>query len=478
MTDFNRPAVLWFRNDQRISDNPALFAASKHKSLLPVFIWSPEEEGPWEPGGAASWWLHRSLIDLDRNLKQKNSSLHVCRGNTLDHLEKVIKQTGAAAVYWNRRYEPKIIERDSKIKRSLIDDGIYAESFNSSLLNEPWEVLKKDGTPYQVYTAYWKVAKLKIKKTDTSSRVKMPPLPNNFKTESNIDRLNLNPTITWDDGFKKFWQPGEAHGKKLISNFLKTKIKTYNTSRDLPAISGTSLLSPYLHFGNISPRKVWSLVTNTPHNDDNSQQFLKELIWREFAAQLLYHFPHTDKLPLRDAYRKFPWKNSAAKLASWQQGKTGYPIVDAGMRQLWHIGWMHNRVRMIAASFLVKDLQINWYEGARWFWDTLVDADLASNTMGWQWTAGCGADAAPYFRVFNPMLQGSRFDPEGIYIRRWIPELKNLSNKWIHAPWEAPLEELRKAGIQLGKDYPKPIVDHFEAKERALLAYEKIKIKK
>jgi len=473
----NSPAILWFRNDQRLSDNPALVAASKHNSVIPIFIWAPHEETPWEPGAASKWWLHHSLLELDASLKAIGSRLHITTGNSQKTLEDLIQKTGAKALYWNRRYEPSIISRDKEIKKYFSEAGIYVESFNSSLLNEPWEVLKKDGAPYQVYTPYWNAAK-KIISAKVSSKIKdFPGFPGKIANSLKVSDLDLTPKIPWDSGFKKQWNPGEEHALKILANFTNKSLSSYNTGRDIPSIPGTSLLSPYLHFGNISPRQVWATVIKKKLNSKDSEQYLKELVWREFAAQLLYHFPKTDSHPLREQFSKFPWRKSKSKLQAWQKGLTGYPIVDAGMRQLWHTGWMHNRVRMIVASFLVKDLQIKWQEGAKWFWDTLVDADLASNTMGWQWTAGCGADAAPYFRIFNPMLQGSRFDPDGAYVKQWIPELKDLPKKWIHAPWDAPRDELDKAGIKLGKDYPKPIVDHFEAKMLALMAYEQIKNK-
>lgn len=393
-------------------------------------------------------------------------------------LQKIIEATGTTSVYWNRRYEPTIIERDKKVARILISTGLHVDTFNSSLLNEPWEVLKKDGTPYKVYTAYWNVARTKVVRTSKLMRTQVPKPPNGFQTKKSISDLKLSSNIPWDQGLKDSWLPGEEHGKKNLKKFIRSGIESYDTDRDIPSIIGTSLLSPYLHFGEIGPKQIWTAVTKNTSKNTNSLKFLKELVWRDFAAQLLYHFPHTDTLPLRDAFKSFPWKKSKKHLKAWQTGMTGYPIVDAGMRQLWQVGWMHNRVRMIVASFLVKDYQIRWQEGSKWFWDTLVDADLASNTMGWQWTAGCGADAAPYFRVFNPMLQGSRFDPEGRYIRKWIPELKELPNKWIHSPWDAPQEELEKSGVILGRTYPMPTVDHFEAKMEALFAYDSIKAKK
>jgi len=478
LIDYNSPAIVWFRNDLRISENLALQAAVKHVAVIPVFIWAPDEEKPWAPGEASRWWLHRSLGELDKSLKAKESQLFIDTDNSLVALQKIIEATGAKSVYWNRRYEPAIIERDKKLEKCLIGAGLYIETFNSSLLNDPWEVLKKDGSPYRVYTAYWNVARTKVDLSKKKVRFQIPIPPKGLRSYKSISDLNLCPKISWDQGFKDSWRPGEEQAKKNLAKFLRTRISSYDKDRDIPSLTGTSLLSPHLHFGEIGPKQIWAAIIKKTNKNLNSQQYLKELVWRDFAAQLLYHFPHTDKDPLRDAFKKFPWKRSKKNLKAWQTGMTGYPIVDAGMRQLWTIGWMHNRVRMIVASFLIKDFQIRWQEGAEWFWDTLVDADLASNTMGWQWTAGCGADAAPYFRVFNPMLQGTRFDPEGRYIRKWVPELKALPTKWIHSPWDAPQEELKKAGVILGRTYPKPTVDHFEAKMEALFAYDAIKTKK
>ncbi len=478
----NDIAIMWFRNDLRLADNPALLAACKHPSLLPIFIWSPDEEGDWAPGAASRWWLHRALVDLDQRLRTMGSFLYVAEGRSQDVLLRLVAEYGADAVYWNRRYEPAIIARDSLIKKSLITAGTNVETCNGSCLFEPWEVLKKDGSPYQVYTAFWNAIKKKENVRAPLASPSLPRPPDAGCSSTSIDALALNPKLPWDGGLVAKWRPGEDAGLEVLEHFVADGLALYKENRDVPSEPGTSLISPYLHFGHLSPVQAWHKILakfGSFHGlDAHGEQYLKELVWRDFAINLIFYYPHTTTKPLREQFANFPWVKSKRQLSAWQGGLTGYPIVDAGMRELWHTGWMHNRVRMIVASFLVKDLRISWLEGARWFWDTLVDADLASNTMGWQWAGGCGADAAPYFRVFNPTLQGQRFDPEGHYVRKWLPELAHLPNDWLHKPWEAQPGILGAAGVVLGKTYPKPIVDHGLAKMEALMAYDSIKSKK
>jgi len=397
-------------------------------------------------------------------------------------LRQLIDETGADAVFWSRCYEPDSIARDTHVKSSLKDDGVRAESFPGLLLAEPWEARTKQGGPFQVFTPFWKSIRERLPDGDPL------PAPQNFKTLSQwpdsepIESLGLEPRIAWASEMEKFWTPGCLGAKERLREFLKQAIIEYAEARDRPDGDHTSRLSPHLHFGEISPRRIWRDALRAAGVENGGKPwprglevFLKEVGWREFAYHLLYHFPQTTNQPLREAFRAFPWENDPEAERAWQKGRTGFPIVDAGMRQLWALGWMHNRVRMIVASFLTKDLRVSWTAGAKWFWDTLVDADLASNTLGWQWTAGCGADAAPYFRVFNPTLQSEKFDPNGGYIRSWVPELRRLSDRWIHAPWLAPADELRKAGVTLGETYPAPLVDHGEARQRALDAFARIK---
>ena len=473
----NDTTLLWFRLDLRVTDNPALLAAlGQGGSVIPVFIWSPEEDGRWPPGAASRWWLHQSLTRLDASLRVRGSRLIIRRGPTLETLRELLEESGAGAVYWNRRYEPAVIDRDRRVKAALHQDERIAESFNSSVLFEPWTVATQQGQPYQVFSAFWKAC------TAQQRPEGCEPAPNDIKSPRrwpdtlSLRELGLEPTIDWAGGLRSSWRPGEAGAEEELKRFLDEGLSEYSTGRDHPDRAGTSRLSPYLHFGEISPRQVWSAVRRSRHGrSEAGQRFLRELGWREFAHHLLFHFPHTPEQPLRKEFAAFPWEPDQENLLAWQHGRTGYPIVDAGMRELWHTGWMHNRVRMIAASFLVKDLLIPWQQGAAWFWDTLVDADLANNTLGWQWTAGCGADAAPYFRIFNPVVQGEKFDPNGDYVRRWVPELGKVASEWIHKPWEAPAGLLAKAEVKLGMTYPRPIVDHREARARALESLQRIK---
>ncbi len=471
--------IVWFRQDLRLTDNPALSAAVEQGCVIPVYILSIDEESPWKLGGASRWWLHQSLTILAADLERRGSRLILRSGNALETLQQLIAETGATSVYWNRRYEPTIIKRDKTIKQKLHGDAIDVESFNGSLLFEPWEIATKQGDPYKVFTPFWKscLARTAEPKPLRAPRSLRPP--SKWPRSEKLTDWHLEPKIRWDEGMRKCWDVGEnAAGKQLVK-FAKQAAADYEDQRNLMAEDGTSRLSPHLHFGEISPRQVWAklqaILDANPDAKDGADTFLSEIGWREFAYHLLYHFPHTTKKPLRENFVDFPWSQSKHDLHRWQRGETGYPVVDAAMRQLWHTGWMHNRARMIVASFLCKHLRIPWQRGAKWFWDTLVDADLASNTLGWQWTAGCGADAAPYFRIFNPMTQGEKFDPTGAYIRQWVPELAELPTKWLYKPWEAPDSLLNEARVTLGDTYPTPIVDHGEARQAALDAYEKIK---
>jgi deoxyribodipyrimidine photo-lyase len=474
-----KPAILWLRLDLRLADNPALDAAVKGGGgpVIPVFIWSPGEEGDWPPGGASRWWLHQSLAALDACLRRLGSKLVIRRGPALAILRALAKETGAGAVFWNRRYEPAVMARDAKVEAALCGDGRWVERFNATLLHEPWTIENRSGRPFQVFTPFWKHC---LDQPDPAAPLPPPKklcAPATWPKSLSLDELELEPKINWTGNMRAAWRPGEAGAQANLKRFLNNAVWNYNDDRNHPDRAGTSRLSPHLHFGEISPRQIWhglkrmASKRGLPMVKWRSSPFLTELGWREFAHHLLFHFPHTPTEPLRPEFKNFPWRQDAARLEAWQKGRTGFPIVDAGMRELWATGWMHNRVRMIVASFLVKDLLLPWPEGARWFWDALVDADLANNTLGWQWTAGCGADAAPYFRVFNPVSQGEKFDPQGDYVRRWCPELAERPAVWIHQPHHAPPGILHAAGVVLGRVYPRPIVSHPAARERALKAF-------
>ena len=474
--------LVWFRQDLRLADNPALTAAL-HTGLpvVPVYIYAPAEEGAWAPGSATRWWLHHSLADLDGQLRRCGSRLTLrVAADSLDELLLLARECGATRVTWNRRYEPAAIRRDQRIKTALSAAGIETTSHNGALLHEPWEAQTQSGGPYQVFTPYWRHCKTLSDPPEPAAAPASLLAPQNWPGCCNLEELALLPRHDWSGGMHAAWTPGSAAAHALLSGFLSESLDDYQGARDRPDLPATSRLSPYLHCGEIGPREIWHAtrrhaLARGQHTTWRDLHFLTEVGWREFAHHLLYHFPQTPEQPLRANFARFPWKSSPAALHAWQRGATGYPIVDAGMRQLWRTGWMHNRVRMIAASFLVKDLLLPWNEGARWFWDTLVDADLASNTLGWQWVAGCGADAAPYFRIFNPTTQATRFDPHGAYVREWVPELARLGDEWIHQPWKAPPQVLSTAGVRLGVDYPQRLIDHDLARLAALAALATLK---
>jgi deoxyribodipyrimidine photo-lyase len=473
----NSPVILWFRNDLRLADNSALAAAIESgQPIIPVFIWSPEEDGDWGAGGASKWWLHQGLQSLSESWKTKGGALVLRQGQSLSVLRELIAETGATQVYWNRRYEGCLREVDAEVKRELRGDGVVVESFNSSLLNEPHTVAAGGGQPYKVYTPYWKKVKDRVVELPVVPRLDAMQFPDAWPASDVLESLGLMPELQWHSGIEGRWEVSEAAALARLDIFLAGAVNAYDTDRDRPDFEGTSSLSPYLRWGQIGPRQIVAALRERCDLAANGPLvYLKEIYWREFAYNVLYHFPETPDQPLRAEYADFPWENDAATLRAWQTGRTGYPIVDAGMRQLWETGWMHNRVRMIVSSLLVKHLLQDWQRGARWFWDTLVDADLASNTLGWQWSGGCGADAAPYFRVFNPIIQGQKFDPDGTYVKRYVPELKKLPVKYIHTPWEAPNGILDYAGIEIGEHYPAPIIEHSAGRARALAALQQFK---
>ncbi len=464
-------ALVWLRRDLRLTDNTALQAAlNAGYSPILVYIHAPEEEKPWQPGAASLAWLHYSLQSLKKSIEEKGGRLIFRSGKSLEQLEKLLNETGSEAVFWNRLYEPATIARDIKVKESLKQRGIHAESCNGALLVEPWTIRTLSGDPYRVFTPFWKNAVQTIDSVQpTPAPKKLPPVPEKIKSDS-IKSRNLLPKIIWDKSFWEFWQPGEAGAAELLEAFIDGAAIGYKEQRNFPDRIGSSKLSPHLHFGEISPRQILKAIRNHPwpaKAEADVTHFISELGWREFSHHLLFHYPHTSNQNLVAKFDDFKWAKPDPKLlAAWQQGRTGVPIIDAGMRELWATGWMHNRVRMIVASFLCKNMRYHWLEGAHWFWDTLLDANLANNTQGWQWTAGTGADAAPYFRIFNPVTQSEKFDHQAAYIHRWVPELAKLPAPAVFAPWEHP--ELSR---RFAPEYPaKPMLDLKESREAALAA--------
>ena len=479
------PVLVWFRDDHRLSDNPAYFAAAATGAPVLCFYILDEESDHLRPlGGAARWWLHGSLKALDDSLQRMGTQLILFRGPAAEIVARIVSETGAGAVFWNRRYAAAEIAVDSSIKKSLKDRRVEAHSFNGRLLHEPWEVRNQAGRPFQVFTPYFRA----IRQIPVPPPVLAPGAilagtwPASALSDAiALDDLALEPQQPdWAGGLRATWERGESAARTQLEDFLRLGIRGYAENRDRPALAlGTSRLSPHLRFGEIGPRQIWHAVQNLrmrePRLDGDAEKFLSEVVWREFAWHLLHEYPNLPREPHSARFARFAWANDEAKLRAWQGGLTGYPIVDAGMRQLWRTGWMHNRVRMIVASFLVKHLLTDWRHGEAWFWDTLVDADPANNAFGWQWIAGSGPDSAPFHRIFNPVTQAEKFDPEGDYIRDFVPELAQMPAAFIHKPWEAPSGVLGMAGIRLGETYPHPIVPHGPARERALEAFRNLR---
>jgi deoxyribodipyrimidine photo-lyase len=495
--------LLWLRRDLRLGDNPALLEAAGRAGrvrgdLLPIFVWEPRERRAWAPGGAARWWLWHSLRRLDAGLRELGSRLLVERGDPVKVLAALARVTGAAVVVWAEGLEPDELADDAALETALRSSGHDAVVVRqANLLTDPLAVHKRDGGPYTVFTPFWR-ARLAAGAPDepAPAPATLPPAPAEPSGVS-IDDLRSEAVRPWSAGFDDLWLPGERGAHDRLQEFLSGPLDDYAADRDRPDLDGSSRLSPHLHWGELTARQLWYAVAGALHESGSDVEaavgppswdeeqapglrrsagaFLRQLGWREFGHHLLAAFPQTVSAPLHERFAAFPWRDDPAALGAWRRGRTGYPIVDAAMRQLWTTGWTHNRTRMLAGSFLVKDLLLPWQRGAEWFWDTLVDADLANNTLGWQWVGGCGADAAPYFRVFNPVTQGRRFDPDAAYVRRWLPELAGLNAEQAQAPWEAPPSALAAAGVTLGETYPAPIVDHGEARLRALAAYEAVR---
>ncbi len=476
--------IVWFRRDLRLQDHPALYTAVQRGRMIPLFIWSPDEDGPWNPGEASRWWLHHALASLAQSLEKLGSKLILRTGSSLEVLKELIEETGADALYFNERYEPFSIKIDQEIKRYFqaqvqIHPQVQVQSFHGNLLLPPHQILNKQNQPYKVFTPFWKQCLHEGIDPPYPAPTPISSYSSKNLTSLSLEELKLLPVNDWHIKLTAHWKPGEDQAHEQLKAFVDDHIEDYKIGRDIPYAPHVSKLSPYLAWGEISPKQIWHFlleqaVTGISYSEGR-EAYLRQLVWKEFSTYLMVHAPETIDQPLRKEFKAFPWQMSESDLRLWQQGRTGYPLVDAGMRELWETGWMHNRVRLVVSSFLVKHLLISWKEGARWFWDTLLDADLANNTMGWQWIAGCGADASPYFRIFNPITQSEKFDPEGLYIRQWIPELKSLSNEHIHKPWTAPKSVLEKAGIDLGITYPYPMIDHPLARERALSAYHSLK---
>ena len=473
----DRPVVVWFRDDLRLDDNPALSAAvAGGRPVVALHVLDDVTAGLRPLGAAARWWLHHALDRLTASLDGLAVPLVLRRGPTRTTVLDFVAEVGASEVVWNRRYQPSRVEIDRDLKAELRRRGVDVRSFQASVLFEPNAVATGGGTPYRVFTPFWRAClaapapRLPLPRPGRAVRFEGPV------AGEKLDDLGLRPQgPDWSQGLAHAWTPGEDGALDRLRHFLEDGLSTYDRDRDRPDLDGVSRLSPHLRFGEISPFRVWWSVRDAVAHEEASERsadkFLAEIGWREFAHHLMFHVPDLEQTNFQARFDAFPWREDPAFVKAWRRGLTGYPLVDAGLRQLWTTGWMHNRVRMVAASFLVKHGLVDWRVGERWFWDTLVDACPANNPAGWQWVAGCGADAAPYFRVFNPVTQGSKFDPDGAYVRHWVPELAALPTRVIHAPWTAAASTLAAAGVRLGETYPRPIVDHAGARARALAAY-------
>ncbi|KPV42891.1 cryptochrome/photolyase family protein [Alicyclobacillus ferrooxydans] len=473
-----RATIVWFRNDLRITDNPALWRAAQRGPVIPVFIHSPDGAPYGYAGEAAAWFIHESVTALACSLRKLGTPLVIRRGPVLSVLQDLVQETSADALYFNARYEAPSRAIDADIVQHFRASGLAVERTHAGMLMKPGAVLSEKQQPYKVFTAFWRQVMRQNVMKPLPAPAHLVPVSDQVQSLS-LGETGLLHSVPWYEKLSEHWQPGEQGAMTQWSHFIDHVLYGYASGRDFPAHDHASRFSPYFASGALSPRWVWhQLLTMREAReipDTDIEGFLRQLAWREFAYDNLVHVPDMVHTPMRREFERFPWRSDHDALRTWQQGRTGYPLIDAGMRQLWETGWIHNRVRMVAASFLVKHLLISWTEGAAWFKDTLVDADVANNTMGWQWVTGCGFDASPFFRIFNPVTQGEKFDPEGNYVRRWVPELRQLHPRFIHRPWEAPRHVLRDAGIELGINYPLPMVDHAAARARALLAFQSIR---
>ena len=481
MSYMTKPIIFWFRQDLRTYDLPGLSAAlATGQPVIACYILDDITPGDWIMGGASRWWLHHSLTSLAKDVSRLGGQLILRQGEPLHALTGLIQETGADAVYCTRQYEPWASQLENLLFESLDERGITFKRYPGSLLFEPGRVMNKSNLPFKVFTPFWRHCRNAPEPMLPQGSPKTVNWHQQAIMSDGVDDWHLCPREPdWAGDWLTLWQPGTAQARLKLQAFLRDGINNYSEGRNHPAQDSTTRLSPHLHFGELSPRELWhearQLAAREPGLQDQTDKLLSELGWREFSHHLMYHFPTLPEQPFKNKFSEFPWQGSPETLSAWQRGQTGYPLVDAGMRELWQTGYMHNRVRMIVASFLTKHLLIHWRAGARWFWDTLLDADLANNSSGWQWVAGSGADASPYFRIFNPIIQGEKFDKEGEYIRRWVPELTDLPDRYLNRPWEAPDMVLQEADITLGADYPHPIVEHKVAREGALTAYAALK---
>jgi deoxyribodipyrimidine photo-lyase len=460
--------ILWFKKDLRLSDNIALVEASKNARVMLIYILESDVHG-----SASAWWRTKSLQKLNESL---DNQLNFYIGDPKEIIPNLVKKLNVDSVYWNADYEPEAIKTESIIRDTLSKIHVQCKRYNSSLLWAPSEILKSDSTPYKIFTHFYRNGCLKHSKPRLP--ISAPKYLSAFKdpeSYSYLEYLGKMPKNQWHEKINNHWVVGEKEAERKLQHFLNQGLSGYKELRNHPDKNNVSRLSPHLHFGEISPNQIWHAVQVLDNfNSADADHFLSELGWREFSYYLLYHFPEITHTNLQPKFNAFPWQDSSALLNAWKNGQTGYPIVDAGMRELWGTGYMHNRVRMIVGSFLVKNLLIHWHHGAEWFWDCLVDADLANNSASWQWVAGSGADAAPYFRIFNPILQGEKFDSQGLYTKKFVPELKNIPEQFLFKPWLAPKDILKKAGIELGTNYPTPIIDLASSRNKALGAYDSL----
>ena len=468
--------IFWIREDFRIDNNPALsFATNNHENVIALYIYNNNEFD--NKREAQKWWLFKSLESIKTELSKFKINLEILKGDELDIFSK-LKKKDNVCIYWNKIYEPDVISKGKKIRDLFIKNEIEYKYFKGNILNEFQEVTKNDGTPFKVFTPFWRTAEQIYLNQPPSKNytVKKKTKDINFFKNS-LDLKNILPNKKWYEKFDKYWKVSENDSQKILKDLLENKIKDYGTNRDIPSVNGTSRLSPYLKFGQIHVNTIWKKCSELKSKGIGYRKYINELGWREFSHSLINYFPEFLKGNFRKEFDKFPWAKNEKFLKAWKKGMTGYPIVDAGMRELYETGWMHNRIRMVVGSFLVKHLRINWIEGEKHFRNCLLDFNKANNVAQWQWVAGCGADAAPYFRIFNPILQGEKFDKEGIYVKKWVPELNKVPAKFIHKPWEMEIKYQEAIKTIIGKDYPQPIVIHEKARAAALDAFQSLKKK-